>query len=114
MKGWSSGWEIGVVAVAVIGGAMLVLPKVVRPRGSYTPTNTCIANLKQIQGALEMFGMENKLDATNRVSPSDISGGTNMFIRPLINVNFVCPSGGAYSITTVEEPPRCSVPGHTL
>lgn len=85
----------------------------------YVPRNSaaspsCLAQLKQIQGANEMYALENKLTATNRISISDVSGGADKFIRPLINAELVCPQGGTYSITTVGEPPRCSVQGHSL
>lgn len=109
------GWAIRVL---VWGSLVLLLVALfapfASPRRRFAPTNACIAQLKHIQGALEMYGFENKLEHTNRVSVSDISGGTNMFIRPLINVDLVCPAGGTYSVTTVGEPPRCSVPGHSI
>jgi hypothetical protein len=77
-------------------------------------TNSCIANLKQIEGAIEMYALENKLAVTNRIAFADISDGTNKMIGPLINVELTCPAGGTYSVTTVGEPPRCSVPGHSI
>ena len=55
--------------------------------------------------------MENKLEATNRITISDISGGADKFIRLLINLDLTCPGGGFYSIGTVAESPRCTVHG---
>ena len=77
-------------------------------------TNACIANLKQIQGAIEQYALEQKLGPTNRVKLRDISGGTDKFIRPRINLDLTCPQGGTYSIKTVEDAPRCSVTRHTI
>jgi hypothetical protein len=102
--------------IALVGGALvaaIALPSFVDPRGD-NQTMGCIANLKQIQGAAEQYALENKLVATNTIRLEDLSGGTDKFIHPLINVGLVCPSGGTYSITTVGEPPRGSIPGHTL
>jgi hypothetical protein len=77
-------------------------------------TNACVANLNQVQGAIEMYALENKLEPTNRVAITDLSGGAEKYIRPLINTGLTCPAGGIYSVTTVGDPPKCSVPGHTL
>ena len=90
--------------------AAITLPLFIQPR-SNTQNGACIANLKQIQGALEQYALENKLEATNRISISDISGGADKFIRPMINVDLTCPGGGFYSVGTVAESPRCSVHG---
>ena len=77
-------------------------------------SSSCLAQLKQIQGAVEQYALEMKLEATNRIATSDISGSADKFIRPLINVGMVCPQGGTYSITTVGEVPRCTVAHHAL
>lgn len=109
------GWAIRIL---VWGSLVLLLAAVLapfaKPRRRFSPTNACIAQLKQIQGALEMHGLKNRLKPTNQVSISGISGGTNRLILPLINVDLSCPAGGTYSVTTVEEVPRCSHPGHTI
>lgn len=115
-------WRIDWRALSALCGvllAIMVLPTwwfVTNPRFhlKIPRRNACVANLKHIQSALEIYGLENKLEPTNRVSISDISGGTNMLIRPLINVDLSCPAGGAYSVSTIGESPRCSVPEHTL
>jgi hypothetical protein len=106
MRSTSSGLEVGAIIAVLVVGGLIAFPMVVKPRVN-SQGNACIANLKQIQGALE-----NKLEASNRVSISDISGGTNwQTIRPMINVDLTCPGGGFYSVGTVAESPRCSVHG---
>jgi hypothetical protein len=117
MKSLSSGMEIGIVAVVLVVGALVAVSNFVVPPRRDSPfrkQNVCTANLKQIEGAIEMYALENKLAATNRITFADISGGTNKMIRSLINVDLICPAGGTYSITTVGKPPRCSVPGHSI
>ncbi len=85
-----------------------------RPRGGVPPSNACIANLKQVQGAIEQWALETKRSTNELVSITDISGSPTNFIRQLINKELICPAGGTYSVTTVGESPRCSVAGHTL
>ena len=78
-------------------------------------SSSCIANLKQIQGAVEQWALENKItNAAHRVTMADISGGADKYIKQSINTELKCPAGGAYSVTTVGEEPRCSVAGHSL
>lgn len=78
-------------------------------------TNACIANLKQLQGAIEQWALESKItNLAHRVTVTDISGGADKYIRQSINSELKCPAGGTYSVTTVGEEPRCSVAGHTL
>jgi hypothetical protein len=109
------GWK-STSGIIVAGGTLLasvVIPNFIKART--TPcTNACVANLKQIQGAIEMYALESMLKPTDRVTINDISGGEEKAVRPLINAGLTCPAGGTYSVTTVGEPPRCSVPGHTL
>ena len=105
--GWKTRIGIFLGCGALI--AAITVPSFTRRR--FSPTNACIANLKQIQGAIEQYALEHKLGPTNRVKFRDISGGTDKFIRPSINVDLTCPAGGFYSIGTVAESPRCTVHG---
>jgi hypothetical protein len=109
------GWKI-TTGIVLAGGALLAavaIPNIIKART--TPcTNACVANLKQIQGAIEIYGLENKLKPTNRISLAELSGGAEKYIRPLINTGLTCPAGGIYSVTTVGDPPKCSVPGHRM
>jgi prepilin-type N-terminal cleavage/methylation domain-containing protein len=102
------------IVVAIIGLlAAIAIPNFVKARTT-AQTNACIANLKQIQGAVEQWALENKKGPTSAVTPADISGGADKFIRPLINTDLVCPAGGTYSVTTVSNAPSCSVAGHSI
>ncbi len=71
--------------------------------------HACIDNLKQIDGAVQQWALEErKLSA----SPVEWAG-----VLPYLkgSVLPVCPSGGVYSKgKTVSYSPTCSVPGHTL
>ena len=113
MRSTSSDLEIGAIIAVLVVGGLIAFPLFWSPR-AHAPDNSCIANLKQIQGAIEQYALENKLEAPHRVSIADISGSTSKMIRPLINTDITCPRGGIYSITTVGEMPRCSHPEHAL
>ena len=68
----------------------------------------CRATLRQIDIAIQEWALENH--AANQVAvPTET-------IRARLDGAHVpaCPAGGAYSIGTVEEPPRCSVHGAGL
>ena len=110
----NSSWtKRSIWVVVILGGVLLVIPQMVPPR-MHSCSNACIANLKQIQGAVEQWALENKLTATNHVSLKTIGGGSDKYIKQAINTELKCPAGGTYSVTTVGEEPRCSVAGHTL
>ena len=102
-----------ITIVGLVGCALLavIVPNVLKARRTPS-TNGREANLKQIQGAIETYALEQKLEAANQISINDISGGADKFIRPLINRDFVCPPGGVYSVSLVSRPPCCSVHGH--
>ncbi|SRR6266498_4362019 len=70
---------------------------------------TCIANLKQIDGAKATWAVENKKANSDIPNATELYG-TNAYIRdePL------CPAGGKYVIGSAQQKPRCSSQGHTL
>ena len=102
------------LVLGLIGMAVLVCIPNEPPRRRYSPTKACIANLKQIQGAIEQWSLETKRSTNDPVSISDISGSPTDYIKQLINKELKCPTGGTYSVTTVGENPSCSFAGHTL
>ena len=81
-------------------------------RGTGHP-NSCIANLKMIDGAKLQWAVENKQFATAIPASSVIFGGA-LYIRTLP----LCPAGGTYSLNAVSTKPTCSKSGapdfHTL
>ncbi len=102
------------IVVAIIGLlAAIAIPNFVKARTT-AQTNACIANLKQIQGAIEMWALETKKGPSAAVTVGDISGGADKGIRPLINTDLTCPAGGTYSVTTVSNTPTCTVSGHSI
>jgi len=66
--------------------------------------NACINNLRQIDGAIQLWALENKKPADAQVTLSDLS--------PYLKTTLVCPAGGttfenSYSLTTVSQSPTC-------
>jgi predicted RNase H-like nuclease (RuvC/YqgF family) len=72
-------------------------------------TRTCIANLRQIDGAKQQWAIDNKLTGRDVPRPEDLYGVT----RYLKNQP-TCPLGGRYTIKSVAANPTCSHPGHQL
>jgi competence protein ComGC len=71
--------------------------------------NACVANLKQLDGAVQSWSLENKKSPTNTYAFSDFVHYLKASALP------VCPRGGTYSPgTNVADMPRCSFPGHSL
>jgi competence protein ComGC len=68
--------------------------------------NMCINNLRQIEGAVEAWALENKKTPESPVTFLDI--------QSYLKTSVACPAGGTYRLTTVSEKPTCSVPGHEI
>ena len=101
------------IVVAIIGLlAAIAIPNFVKARAT-AQKNACIANLKQIDGAVQQWALENKKAATDTYAISD----TTMLAYLKGSTLPACPGGGAYSAgTTVSGSPSCSLSadGHTL
>lgn len=73
--------------------------------------NACIANLKQIDGAVQQWALENKKLAADRYSLQD----ANLLAYLRGSVLPRCPANGTYTHgATVSAEPTCSIAGHTL
>lgn len=100
------------IVVAIIGLlAAIAIPNFVKARTN-SQKNTCIANLKQIEGAIATWAMENKKVDADPVTFADIIGN-DKYIR----VQPSCPAGTApYVISDVATRPTCAVlpTSHTL
>ena len=70
---------------------------------------SCIANLKQLDGATQQWALENK-----KAGPDvPVMSGVVKYLKGEKLPD--CPRGGVYSLgKTVAKEPTCSCPGHTL
>ena len=104
------------IVVAIIGLlAAIAIPNFVKARAT-AQKNSCIANLKQIDGAVQQWAVENKKVASDTYSMTDttllayLKGST-------LPGGGTCPGGGSYSAgANVSGSPICSLSGsgHTL
>jgi len=69
--------------------------------------NICINNLRQIDGAIQQWALENSRPPNSLVTMADIA-------PYLKNKPLTCPAGGTYGLTIVSSKPTCSVPSHAL
>jgi hypothetical protein len=102
-------WRIAIFAAISLGVAAIILPNYVRT-GCGGPTslrNSCINNLRQIDGAKEQWALE------NHKQPSDLSI-TSEIDEYIKGGHPHCPSGGIYTYGKVSESPRCSIKDHVL
>ncbi len=102
------------IVVAIIGLlAAIAIPNLVKARTN-AQEKACIANLKQIQGAIEMWALDQKKGPSSAVTTADISGGADKFLKQALNTELKCPAGGTYTVVDVATQPTCNVAGHTL
>jgi prepilin-type N-terminal cleavage/methylation domain-containing protein len=100
------------IVVAIIGLlAAIAIPNFVRAR-TQSQMNACINNLRQIDGAIQQWALENKKNTTDPVVFTDI--------KDYLKNAVTCPSGGAaatfatsYTISTVSNKPVCQIQAAT-
>jgi len=98
------------IVVAIIGLlAAVAIPNFLKARTT-AQKNTCIANLKAMDGAMQQWALEFKKDPTSAVTFADIVDYLKGSIIP------VCPMSGNYVISTVSVVPACSQSalGHSI
>ena len=110
------------IVVAIIGLlAAIAIPNFIKARET-ARKNTCINNLRLIDGAIQQWALENGKNSTDTVSKlSSLTtylgrGGTGV-INGTAPGAVKCPSGGSYKAYTVNQKPTCSVTaslGHVL
>jgi hypothetical protein len=100
---------LGIALIPIIGLlAAIAIPNFVKAR-SAAQMNACIANLRQIDGAKQMWVQEHKKEATDTPPAQELD--------PYLKSSFSqlkCPAGGTYTINPVGEKPTCSIPNHRL
>ena len=100
------------IVVAIIGLlAAIAIPNFVRARQK-AQAEACIANLRQIEGATQVWAVDT--GAADTVAPS-----WNNLVPNYIRTQPSCPAGGNYVLATVNNRPTCSIantvtPAHVL
>ena len=105
------------IVVAIIGLlAAIAIPNFIKAR-AISQKNACIANLKQIDGAINTWALEK-----NQVNGADPNGALTDIFGPAqyIKVQPTCPANGVYTFLTVGSTQghvECNLAGaegHTL
>jgi len=99
--------EVMVVTAVVALLASIAIPNFVKSREA-ARRNACIKNLKTIDEAKHLWGIENAKTETATAGRSDLIG-TDKYIKKMP----VCPSNGSYTFKTLSETALCSVEGHS-
>jgi len=95
------------IVVAIIGLlAAIAIPNFVRARTT-SQKNACINNLRQLDGAVQQWALENQKKTGDPVATTDITPYLKSQIMP------VEPAGGTYTVATVGTTPVCDL-GATL
>src|SRR5207247_6557897 len=92
------------IVVTIIGMlAAIAIPNFIKARTT-SQMNACINNLRQVDGAIQQWALEQKKDPAAKVAFSDISS----YLKNAV----ICPSGGttfgdSYTIVDVSTKPIC-------
>ena len=94
------------IVVAIIGLlAAIAIPNFVRARTT-SQQNACINNLRQIDGAVQQWALENKAAANSPVTISQVQPYVKLTSAGLLPA---CPAAGTYAVTTVSNSPTCTL-----
>jgi competence protein ComGC len=88
--------------------AAIAIPNFVKAR-EVAQKNGCLNNLRRIEGAKEVWALQNNKDTNSTPTMQDLT--------PFLKGNVTtlrCPAGGTYSINKVGVPPTCTIPSHDL
>ena len=92
------------IVVAIIGLlAAIAIPNFVKARTT-SQMNACINNLRQLDGAVQQWALENKKAANAAVTLADCT--------PYLKNSVICPGGGttindSYAVTDAQTQPTC-------
>lgn len=102
--------EIMVVVFIIAILVTLAMPSWMNARAR-AQTRTCVANLRQISQAKEMYALATRASNGQSVSMNDL-------VPDYLQEEPFCPAGGgaAYSVNAIGTPPTCptGLPNHTV
>jgi len=94
------------IVVAIIGLlAAIAIPNFIKARTT-SQKNACINNLRQIDGSVQQWALENNQISSAKVAYTDISA--------YLKNSVICPAGGtkfsdSYTLLTVADKPTCLI-----
>ena len=99
------------IVVAIIGLlAAIAIPNFVKARTT-SQQNACINNLRQYDGAVQQYALENKLPSTATYAMTDLQPYIKLTSTTTLPA---CPAGGTYTVSNVDVPPTCNIANHAL
>ncbi|HNX90644.1 MAG TPA: prepilin-type N-terminal cleavage/methylation domain-containing protein [Candidatus Omnitrophota bacterium] len=98
--------EIMIVVAIIALIAAVALPNFMK-NADIARRNTCLSNLKLIDGAKTLWAIETGTPEGDTVSMVDI-------VSAYIKKDPICPSGGTYDVGEVGTAPTCTKSGHVL
>jgi prepilin-type N-terminal cleavage/methylation domain-containing protein len=108
------------IVVAIIGLlAGIAIPNFIKARET-ARKNACINNLRLIDNAIQQWALENNKNGTSSVVLNSLTVYLNRGGTGQVNGNgpgaVKCPSGGSYTVSSVDTKPTCSKSdlGHNL
>jgi competence protein ComGC len=102
-----SGKIVAASAAIPVVLATIAIPNFIKARET-AQKNACINNLRMIDAAKQQWALEKSKKASDVPTMADL--------QPYLKARQTlrCPAGGRYTIGSVAESPRCSIPGHEL
>jgi hypothetical protein len=95
---------IGVIVVVIMAAMLPVITSFQKSR-ALAQRNSCVANMRQIDGATISFALEQKLYRGDAVPAQEVAQFLRRGVIP------TCPAGGTYTLPVVMQSPICSVHG---
>ncbi len=90
------------IVVAIIGLLVAIaIPNFLRAREE-ARANSCVANLKQLEGAKERWAMSENIDTATPAT-------TGALVPNYLKIAPACPSNGTYTYGRINTVPTCSV-----
>ena len=108
---WERAITVSILAVTASGILTFAAQDTFFPpsRRRMNYATACIGNLKTIEGAKATWALENNQSSNAIPADAELFGETK-YIRE----KPACPKGGKYTIGSVVQRSRCSIPGHTI
>jgi general secretion pathway protein G len=97
------------IVVAIIGLLLaMAIPSFMKMRAN-AQIKTCISNLRVIDQAKQIWGVEQNRGAGIVPATSDLIGAT-LYLRRMPD----CPAQGQYDFMPIGEKPTCTIQGHVM
>jgi WD40 repeat protein len=107
-------WDLDELATTMLLPAVQAVPQLPAQTNELAKrtmnANTCISNLRRIEGAKQMWALDNHKQNTDTPTMEDL----RPCFGPGPNGELVCPDGGVYTLGKIGNKPTCSIPGHVL